>query len=313
MQTQAGSPVVDSRSFIAAIRGNNLAAVRGHAESGRFAPGVLQQAMNLAAFCGHRRLLGYFFNLKQNGVYEFLDTAASLEAAAAAGKVQGVVDLISFGADLHCDEDFPYYLALNHNHPVTSFYLQLAGVNLLRNEHALRSAYRRGWRELVLDICALHTQAPTPRAALPWSVRQGKVRVALGALLAGADPCENDSELLFSAIANGQDEMVRILAEHGADVLARGERILLDTAKASHRGSTLRLVYGLYRKAQDEPCVLLAGSGGRTQALKTVEGRAEFSAGSRPVAAPTGSPRVVPTLVPWGRGWRQASERAGRA
>jgi len=302
----ASSPIVDSRHFIAAIRGNNLAAVKIHVDSGRFSPGALQQAMNLAAFCGHRRLLQYFFTLKQSGRCALLDTGVSLEAAAAAGKVRGVVDLLAFGADLHCDEDFPYYLALNHNHPVTTVYLQLAGVDLIANEHALRSAYQRGWRDLVFDICALQTQAPTPQQALPWSVRKGKLRVALGALLAGADPAENDSDLLFAAIENGQNEMVRILAEHGADVLARGERILLDCARKSRSPTTVQVVYRLYCKARQQPCLLSPGSG-RTQGLKTVAGDVEFIT---PHSAAASSPRIVPTLVPWGRGWRESAGKS---
>ena len=284
---------VDDKSFIASIRANNLPAVRVHAESGCFGERALQQAMSLSAFCGHRRLLRYFFNKKQNGDFAFLDTGISLEAASASGKVQGVVDLISFGADLHCDEDFPYYLALSHNRPVTSFYLHFAGTDLNANEHALRTAFKRGWRDLVYDLFAVHAHANNPDQGLEWSVRKGKVRVALGAMLAGADPARNDSDLLFQAIANGQDEIVRLLVEHGADVLARGERILLDTARRSQRSSTIQTVFRFVQRARSEPTFIPAGTG-RPQGLKTISGPAEFD---RP-------PRIVPSLRPYGMGWR---------
>lgn len=286
---------IDNRSFIASIRANNLAAVRLHAESGQFGESALQHAMTLSAFCGHRRLVQYFFNQQQNGRLGFLNTSLSLEAAAAAGKVHGVADLIAFGADLHCDEDFPYYLALNHNRAVTAFYLYYAGIDLCANEHALRKAFKRGWRDLVYDLFAINAHAATPALGLAWSVRQGKVRVALGAMLAGADPAQHDSELLFQAIAGGQDEMIRLLVEHGADVLARGERILLDTAKRSCKASTLQTVHRYVQRARSEPTFIPAGTG-RPQGLKSISGPAEFS---RP-------PRIVPTLRPYGMGWRAA-------
>lgn len=288
-------PALDSSSFIAAIRGNNLAAVRLHAESGRFAERVLQLAMNLSAFCGHQRLLHYFLDLRQSGRCRFLEPSASLAAAAAAGKVHGIAELRALGADVHCDEDLPYYLALTRDHPVTAFYLHFAGVDPCANEHALRSAYRRGRRELVFDLCTLATQAPTPAQALAWSVRKSKLKLALGALLAGADPAANDSESLFVAIENGQDELIRLLCEHGADVLARGERILLDTARKSQQGSTLRTVHHFVQRTRRQPTFIPAGSG-RTQGLKTIAGSAEFPA----------RPRIVPTLRPYGRGWREA-------
>lgn len=283
---------IDTRSFIAAIRDNNLPAVRIHAESGLFDEHALQQAMTLAAFRGQRALLKYFFNQKQNGDFDFLDTGVSLEAASAAGRVNGVIDLLAFGADLHCDEDFPYYLALTHNHTVTAFCLYYAGVDLRSNEHALRTAFKRGLRDLVHDIFAVNAHANTPAKGLEWSIRKGKVQLALGTMLSGADPAQNDSELVFLAIENGQDEIVRIMSERGADVLARGERILLDTAKKSRRASTLQTVYRLAQKARGQPTLLPAG-GGRMQGLKTVEGSAAFPR----------APRIVPILRPRGRGW----------
>lgn len=297
-------PRLDSRSYIAAIRANNLAAARLHTESGRFAEGVLQLAMNLAAYCGHRRLLCYFLDLKHSGRCSFLDPSASLAAAAAAGKVQGIAELRALGADVHCDEDFPYYLALNRDHPVTSFYLQFAGVDPGANEHALRSAYRRGRRELVFELCALATQAPTPAQGLAWSVRTHKLKVALGALLAGADPAANDSEVLFQAIESGQDELIRLLCEHGADVLARGERILLDTARQSRSGSTLRTVHHFVQQTRRQPTYIPAGTG-RTQGLKAIAGSAEFC------PPPPSAPRIVPTLRPYGRGWREMRPGGG--
>jgi hypothetical protein len=283
---------IDNKSFIAAIRGNNLPAVRIHAESGCFSEYALQQSMTLAAFCGHRGLLKYFFNQKQNGDFDFLDTGISLEAASAAGRVLGVIDLLSFGADLHYEEDFPYYLALTHNHPVTAYYMYYAGIDLCANEHALRTAFKRGWRDLVHDIFSVNALANTPERGLEWSIRKGRVPLALGTMLAGADPAKNDSELIFLAIESGQDEIVRIMCERGADVLARGERVLLDTAKKSRRSSTLQTVYGLARKSRAQPALLPCGAG-RTQGLKTIEGMAEFPR----------APRIIPVLRPRGRGW----------
>lgn len=287
---------VDNKTFIAAIRANNLPAVRVHAESGCFGEQALQNAMTLSAFCGHRRLLRYFFNKREHGEFAFLDTGISLEAASAAGKVQGVVDLVTFGADLHCDEDFPYYLALCHNHPVTAFYLHFSGIDINSNEHALRMAFKRGWRDLVYDIFGIHAHATNPSQGLEWSVRSGKVRIALGAMLAGADPARDDSELLFRAIESGQDEMIRVLVENGADVLARGERILLDSARKSQRGSTIQTVFRYVQKARSEPAFIPAGTG-RPQGMKTISGPAEFT---RP-------PQIVPTLRPHGMGWRSST------
>ena len=284
---------IDTKSFIGAIRSNDLPAVRIHAESGRFSEYALQQAMTLAAFCGYRRLLKYFFNQKQNGDFGFLDTGISLEAASAAGKVHGVIDLLSFGADLHYEEDFPYYLALTHNRSVTSYCLYYAGVDLCANEHALRTAFKRGWHDLVHDIFAVNAHANTPQLGLEWSIRKGKVPLAVGTLLSGADPAKNDSELIFMAIENGQDEIVRVMCERGADVLARGERILLDTAKKSRRSSTLQTVFGLARAARSQAVVIPSGTG-RTQGLKTIGGTAEFPS----------APRIVPILRPYGRSWR---------
>lgn len=253
------------KTFIHAIRTNNLWLVKAHFKSGKFSEHDYRQSLVLASMWGRHEIVKYISRLGLG----FMDLESAVNAACAKGQTHSVKILETEGADLHAEEDFSLYVAATRINKSTSAFLLLNEPGFDNVEYALKTVFKRGHRDFSMDCLSFHGNAKNPDKALEWAVKKRKTDFALGALDAGANANQGNAELLIRSIYEGQNDMIELLSARGADILARGEHVVLDAVKKCGKMDTTKLVYEKVKWAKSNPVVLLPGEG-LPQGLKTV-------------------------------------------
>lgn len=239
------------KHFIQAIKSKNPKAVHICIASGLYDEYDLRQALAFSAFSGFDEgatlLLSHAQTERKDFVHNELDRCIDLSATRGHASTMRIFE--SAGADPNHEDDFPFYLSVGRGHVCSSLYLLLRGAQDQNVEYALKTAYKRGHQDLAKTCVKLKNIANTPEYALFEAIRKDDRELARAALLAGADPNENQAALLYMACREKRTAIMLLMAAAGGNPLLRGSKEWLEAARASADLRNMEAAKSIYQRA----------------------------------------------------------------
>lgn len=235
------------RHFVRAIKARNSKAFDICLSRGAFDDKDLREALVLSAFSGFdagvERLTARIDD-DLGFLSDTLDRAFDVASVKGHAGPQAILELA--GVDPSHEQDFPLYLSAVNNQATSAAYLVLHGADDGNLEYAMKSAFRRGHRQLATSCMFLKQNMATPDAALRWAVKRNHLVFAEAAIQAGANPNLDGGILLIETTRDAKLQMLLLLVKHGGDVLAGGAAVFFDAVKRCRDAATYQVAKALY-------------------------------------------------------------------
>lgn len=245
------------RHFVRAIKALNTRAFDICLNSGQFDDRDLREALVLSAFAGFDagvETLTARMTRDLDFLTDTLDRAFDIASVKGHAGPQAILEVA--GVDPSHEQDFPLYLSAVNNQGTSAAYLVLHGADDGNLEYAMKSAFKRGHRQLATDCMFLRQNMATPDAALRWAVRRNHLLFAEAAIQAGANPNLDHGSLLLETTQDGRLQMLLLLVKHGGDVLASGAGAFFEAVKRCQDAPTYQVAKVLYDTARSRDLLL---------------------------------------------------------
>jgi hypothetical protein len=245
------------RHFIRAIKAQNAKAFDICLNSGQFDDNDLREALVLSAFSGFDtavETLTERMGRDLGFLTDTLDRAFDIASVKGHAGPQGILE--GAGVDPSHEQDFPLYLSAVNNQGISAAYLVLHGADDDNLEYAMKSAFKRGHRQLATECMFLRQNMATPDAALRWAVKRNHQQFAEAAIQAGANPNQGNGTLLLETTQDGKLQMLLLLVKHGGDVLASGVDVFFEAVKRCKDAATYQVAKVLYDTAKTRDILL---------------------------------------------------------
>lgn len=235
------------RHFVRAIKARNPKAFDICLSRGAFDDKDLREALVLSAFSGFDagvEILTARIDDDLGFLSDTLDRAFDIASVKGHAGPQAILELA--GVDPSHEQDFPLYLSAVNNQATSAAYLVLHGADDGNLEYAMKSAFKRGHRQLATNCMFLKQNMATPDAALRWAVKRNHLVFAEAAIQAGANPNLDGGALLIETTQEAKLQMLLVLVKHGGDVLAGGAAAFFEAVKRCKDAATYQVAKALY-------------------------------------------------------------------
>lgn len=171
--------------------------------------------------------------LVRHGANVHADKDAALRLSCERGFTDIVYILLESGADVHSNWDEPLRMASRHGHEeIVGVLLEYGADRQIQGTAALQQAASAG-HDIIVKML-VDAGVHVPEEALAMACEAGYVSIVRSLLYAGSNPSAYGCAALRVAAISGNNDLIQLLVQHGADYDSLTEDVVVVVASRGH-------------------------------------------------------------------------------